>query len=398
MKTANEELRDALIRHQIYLLRYSGSLRNQITDVLNKSEFDIAEKIRAYRSSGKVTTAVEFERLLALQSAIKQMRLNAWGEVKEFLDDELKQLTYLEPVVMQGIVSTTLPVVVSTIVPSTPLLKALVTAKPFEGRVMADWVSTLASDDIRRMHNAVQMGMIAGEPMDKISKRVFGSAQLKGSDGVTELTRHQVNAVTRTAVQHVANNSRNAYFLQNTDIIKTEMFVATLDSRTTATCRAQDGMKYPVGKGPIPPLHYSCRSLRVAVFDGKILGNRPANPTTEKMLVKEYADKNKLGNISSRDDLPRGTKGTYDKYARKRLDELVGQVPAATNYQSWLSKQSPSFQEDVLGKAKAKLFRDGGLKLDKFVDRNGSEMSLKQLAKAHAAAFRAAGLDPKNYL
>lgn len=398
MKTANEELMDALIRHQIWLLRYSGTVRNQIYRLLGKSESDIADKIRAYELKGAgLSNPEEYKRLQALYAAIKEMRLQAWGEVDNFFSDEMKGLMYQEPVTLSNVVQTILPVSVSTVVPSAPLLRAMVMDKPFEGRVMADWVSTLAQNDILRMQNAIQLGMVAGEPMDKIAKRVAGSATLKGSDGTTALTRRQIDAVTRTAVQHVANNARSEWFRENSDIVSMEQFVATLDSRTTPVCRAEDGKRYPVGQGPIPPLHYNCRSLRVAVFNDKLLGNRPANPTTEKLLVQEYSDENGLGDIKERDNLPRGQKGKYDEWARGRIRELVGPIPASSTYQTWLEKQSRAFQEDVLGVAKSKLFRDGGLTLDKFVDNNGNELTLNDLASKHADAFRAAGLDPSKY-
>jgi SPP1 gp7 family putative phage head morphogenesis protein len=398
MKTANEELADALIRHQIWLLRYSGTVRNKITALLSKSEKDIAEKIRGYElGAAGLSNPQEYQRLKALYAAIEEMRKNAWGEVDSFFTDEMKALTYQEPIVLSKVVQTVLPVTVSTVVPTANLLRSMVLSKPFEGRVMSDWVSTLAADDIRRMENAIQLGMVAGEPMDKIAKRVAGSSALKGSDGITALTRRQIDAVTRTAVQHVANNARNEWLKQNSDLFKLEQFVATLDSRTTPICRAEDGKRYPVGQGPIPPLHYGCRSLRVAVFNDKLLGNRPANPTTESILVGEYADENGLGSIGARDDLPRGQKGKYDEWARGRIRELVGPVPADSTYQTWLEKQSKAFQEDVLGIAKSKLFRDGGLTLDKFVDHNGNELTLKDLVKKHEEAFVAAGLDPSKY-
>jgi hypothetical protein len=91
-------------------------------------------------------------------------------------------------------------------------------------------------------------------------------------------------------------------------------------------------------------------------------------------------------------------KGEFDKFSRKRIRELTGQVPATTSYQTWLKSQSKEFQEDVLGKTKAKLFRDGKLQLDKFVTRNGTELTLSQLAKKHADAFRAAGLNPEDFI
>ena len=398
MATANEELLSALVRHQIYLIRYSGSVRNKITELLGRSEADVADKIKRYRAPANgLTTPAEYDRMKALQSAVAKIRQNSWGEAQKFFDEQMNMLMYQEPVVMRGIIDSVLPVTVSTVMPSANLLQAMVMSKPFEGRIMSKWVGTLAQNEVLRMNNAIQLGMVAGESMDQIAKRVTGSAALKGSDGVTELTRHQITAVTRTAVMHVSNNARSTFFQQNKDIIKVEQFVATLDSRTTAVCRAYDGNRYPLGEGPIPPLHYGCRSLRVVAFNDVLLGSRPAKPTTEKILVKEYAEKHNLGDVRDRDSLPRGTKGPYDAWAQKRIRELVGPVPASTVYQKFLEGQSPAFQNEVLGIAKGKLFRDGGLTLDKYIDRAGNELTLAQMAGKYREAFVKAGLDPAKY-
>ena len=69
----------------------------------------------------------------------------------------------------------------------------------------------------------------------------------------------------------------------------------------------------------------------------------------------------------------------------------------STKYQEWLKSQSKEFQEDILGKTKATLFRNGNLKLNKFVSNNGTELTLKQLAKKYANVFRAAGLNPDEF-
>jgi SPP1 gp7 family putative phage head morphogenesis protein len=256
----------------------------------------------------------------------------------------------------------------------------------------------MADDDVRRVHNAIQVGMTIGESNQQIASRVVGTGALKHTDGTTELTRNQVAAVSRTAVMHIAAQARAAWMQENTDVITAEKFVATLDNRTTPICRALDGNTYEVGKGPVPPLHFGCRSVRVPQFGGEELGNRPAKPVTQKMLLAEYAMENNLGKITSRDDLPRGHKGSFDAFERKRIRELTGQVAVSTNYQTWLSDQSNAFQDDTLGIARAKLFRSGGLTLDKFVTRNGDQITLKDLAAKHADAFRAAGLDPEKYL
>jgi len=397
-KTANEEFLDALVRHQIYILRYSGYVRNRMTTILNASEDELARRIRdKLRTMQGLSKPVEWQRLEALQGTLAAIRKESWDEATKFLTEQMVQLSYQEPIQLDAIFKTVLPVTVETVMPSARFLRQIALSRPFEGRLLKEWADTMAADDIRRIHSSIQAGMVAGEDMATIARRVVGTGTLRGADGVTEITRRQIQTITRTAVQHIANGARDAWFADNADILTAEQFVATLDSRTTPICRSLDGKTFPVGKGPRPPLHFNCRSLRIAAIDGTLAGDRPAKPTTEKILVKEYADKNGLGNISSRDALPRGTKGDYDKWARGRVRQLVGPIPASTSYQTWLKGQSVAFQDEVMGVTKAKLFRDGGLELDKFVHRNGDELTLRELAQKHADAFRAAGLDPSKY-
>ena len=397
-KTVNEELLDAMVRHQTYLLRYSGYVRNRISTILNGTEEALAEKIRdRLRNYSGLRTPVEWQRLERLQNQLSVIRIGAWTEARDFLEEEMIQLAYQEPLFLITTVQAALPVVVDTTLPSARMLRSIALSRPFEGRILKDWANTMAAEDIRRIHSAIQMGMVAGETNETIARRVVGTRALKGADGVTQITRRQVQAITRTAVMHVANASRSEFFQENADIIESEQFVATLDARTTPVCRANDGKMYPLGKGPVPPLHYGCRSLRVAAINGTLLGDRPAKPYTEKQLLREWGEKNNLKGIASRDDLPYGTKGAFDKWRRTRVRELVGPIPASTNYQKWLQGQSAEFQNDTLGATRAKLFRDGKLPLDKFVNRNGDELTLAQLAQKEASAFRAAGLNPEDF-
>lgn len=399
-RSVNEELLDALIRHQTYLLRYSGYVRNRIWSILDRTEGDIAMRIRdKLRDSAGLTSPVEVRRMEALMAAIEAMRRESWEEATRFLLDEMEQLAYQEPIALRGIMTTVAPVVVETVMPATRLLRAIALSRPFEGRVLKDWASTMEAEDIRRIHAAIQLGMVAGETGAQIATRVVGTGALNNADGALEMTRRQVQAITRTAVQHVANSARAEFLQENADVIVGEQFVATLDSRTTPVCRANDGKVFPVGTGPRPPLHFQCRSLRVAAFDGERLGYRPFKSSTTKQLLREFADANNLKTVpKSRNDLPRGTKGAFDDFSRKRVRELTGRVPASTGYQAWLRNQSKQFQEDTLGVTKAKLFREGGLTLDKFVAASGSELTLAQLAAKHASAFKAAGLDPEDFI
>lgn len=388
----------ALLRHQIYILRFSEKLRKKIEALLNAVEQDLEDKIFSrLRGTTGLSSPGQLKRMETLSRIVKNMRLKSWEQVNEVWLEELTALAKAEPATISSIVTTVSPVIVETVLPPPRLLETLVKSKPFQGRVMKDWIKTLRDEDIRRIESSIQIGMVQGESNNDIAKRIVGTAQLRGTEGVTEITRRQAAALTRTAVNFIGNEARSAFFKANEDIIEGEQFVATLDSRTTAVCRANDGKKFKIGEGPIPPLHFNCRSLRVPVLLGDALGDRPAKAVTNKQLLREFSAKNDI-NVKSRDDLPRGLKGEFDKFSRKRIRELTGQVPATTSYQTWLKSQSKEFQEDVLGKTKAKLFRDGKLQLDKFVTRNGTELTLSQLAKKHADAFRAAGLNPEDFI
>lgn len=399
MRTSAEELEDALVRHQINLLAYSNRVKNQINALLEGTEELLAGKIAAKLDGmSGLNSPADWGKMSAVVEALEVIRGKAWDEATEYLIDEMNGLVTHEPVFMQSTITGVLPVVMVTALPDTKMLKSIVTTRPFEGRLLKEWAEDLKADDLRRIKGAVQTGMAAGEPTPAIVRRILGTNSLQNKDGTKVITERQVTAIVRTAVQHVANSAREEFFAANADVLDEEdYFVATLDSRTTPICRANDGKRFPRGKGPKPPLHIGCRSLRIAGLDASFLGERPAVPVTEKMLLREYAEKANLGTVAKREDLPKGEKAKYDAFARKRKRELIGTVPAATTYQDFLKRQSKAFQEEVLGVDKAKLFRDGGLKLDKFVTREGHELTLAQLAKKETQAFKAAGLDPDDY-
>jgi SPP1 gp7 family putative phage head morphogenesis protein len=239
---------------------------------------------------------------------------------------------------------------------------------------------------------------VEGETIADISRRIVGSAGLKGADGVTEITRQGAESITRTAVNHFADAAKAALYEENRDIISEEVYHATLDSRTTPRCAGLDGKRFKVGVGPRPPQHFRCRSVRIPVVAGDLIGDRPMTRSTERELLGEFADERGIDRVSSRDDLPRGTKGAFDEFARRRVRAMTGLAPATTTYGDFLSRQSVAFQEEVLGKTKARLFRDGGLRLDRFNNRRGDELTLAQLARSEADVFRRAGLDPRDFL
>lgn len=393
MADVNDEWLDAMIRHQIGLLRLSGRIRNDVLALLDATEADIREQIVSRLARSR--SVASQERLIR---AIAAIRSESWKKSAQLWRDEMRALIEAEPQFLAVALGTVAPVLLDLNLPPVDTLRALVTSHPFEGRTLRQWSNQIARADIQRIEQQIRIGVVQGEPTDEIARRVVGSVRQRGRDGVTEVTRRQAQAITRTAVNAFANVAKRQFYEANRDVFDEEIYVATLDNRTTPICRSLDGNRYPIGEGPIPPLHFNCRSLRVASINGEAIGSRPAKAVTQRQLLREYAKQAGIRPVSSRAALPYGHKGAFDQFSRGRIRQLTGVVDARLTYQQWLERQPASFVIDVLGPTRAKLFRDGNLRLDRFVNRRGDELSLSQLARRDRAAFIAAGLDPDNFL
>lgn len=383
--TFNEQFFDAMVRHQIGLMRLSGSLRNDVLKILDATEQDLSDKIRSrLRSHRGLDTPRSVTRLQSLLKAIRVTRLKAWSDVNKVWVRELIELSKAEPAFTSAALETVVPTVLNTVLPAPEFLARIAVTRPFQGKILRGWASEIARADIARIETQIRIGMVQGESSAQIARRVVGTAKLRGRDGVTEISRRQAAGITRTAVNAISNQARREFNKANQALFARELYVATLDSRTTPICQSLDGERFPVGEGPYPPVHFNCRSLRIAILDGRVLGTRPMREFTEPQMVREFSKNAGLPRtFNRRADLPRGTKGSFDKFKAKRIRELTGRVPAKVNYEQWLRRQSVQFQDDILGPARGKLFRKGGLTLDKFVDRNtGRRFTLEELKAA----------------
>jgi hypothetical protein len=399
-QTFNQQLFDAMVRHQIGLLMYSSGLRNRIWKLLDATEADVRQQIenRLRGLAGTQLTPARLKRADSLLQALSETRLDAWKDVRALWFEEMRTLATTEPSLVVGIMDKAIPVDLGMVVPDVARLRTIVTAQPFMGKTLKQWADDVSKGDVLRMQQQIRIGLTQGEAVPDIAKRLVGTVKLNGVDGVFEMTRRHAASVTRTAVNGIASEARALLFAANKDLAPEEMFLATLDSRTTPICRSLDGNVYPVGEGPRLPLHFNERSLYNPIIDGVVIGDRPFKAFSERGLLREFAKREGFDAPTVRADLPHGTKGAFDAWARGRMRELTGTVPAKTTYQAWLSKQSAKLQDDILGPTRGKLFRSGGLTLDRFVEPDGRTITLAELAEFDAQAFKDAGLDPDDFL
>lgn len=350
--TANESLLDATVSHQIGIQRLSTATVRKVIALLNRADLDLTEQLK--KSTGSTWTA---KRTNLLLTAIRNIVSEAYGSVKTELDDDLKALAAYEAEFQVKMINNAVPVQLDIVTPTPSQLKAAVDSRPFQGRVLSEWYDGLEQGAQTRLRGAIRMGVVEGETTDQITRRVLGTQALQYKDGVQEVSRRGAEALVRTAVNHTANTARTELYSQNDDVIKGIQWVSTLDNRTTLICASRDGMVFPVDSGPRPPAHINCRS-----------STAPVLKSWKEMGI----------NLS---EAPEGTRASMD-----------GQVAASTTYNDWLKGKDAAFQDDILGPTKGKLFRDGGLTLDRFVDRNGAEYTLDELKKRESDAFAKAGL------
>lgn len=402
MPTANEELRDASLRHQIALRRYSSGLMKRIADLLEQADAELTAKLRQRLAAfeGKPADFTS-ERWKALLKDINEARAAVMTQYRDLSRSELTALAAVEAAKEATILAASIPIEYAWATVAPEQLRAIVSSRPFQGKLLRDWFRDLERADQARLTQAIQLGMAEGEPVDDIVRRVIGTRASGYTDGVLSITRRDANSIVRTAVNHVSNAARGYVWDANEDIIQCRIWSATLDGRTSAICRSRDGHGAPVGDNELPPgvkplvprdarppAHINCRSTMIAYIDGiGLVGKRPYVRDT-RTRAKREVDFRKLAR----------EKGVPIQEIRRAWAEAnIGRVPASTTYQQFLSRQPASFQDEVLGKTRGRLFRSGGLTVDQFVDRAGNELTLAQLAATRPEAFIKAGLDPSGF-
>jgi SPP1 gp7 family putative phage head morphogenesis protein len=239
--------------------------------------------------------------------------------------------------------------------------------RPLEGALLKDWFRDQERKTVFRVGRQIQLGMVNGETIDQMVRRIRGASAgiVRGADGkplrtkeggfvprytggAMQTSTRDAEAIVRTAVNHISTAARKATFEANADLVDEWDFVATLDARTTPQCQALDGKRFRVDDpdAPWPPRHVRCRSTAVPVVAWKKLGLEPP---------------------------PEGTRASMD-----------GQVPAGMNYETWLkakgdTPEGRALQDEILGPARAQLFREGKVGLDELVRSDGRRVRLEEL-------------------
>jgi SPP1 gp7 family putative phage head morphogenesis protein len=344
MATTNETLVDAATLHAIRIERLKNGIVRRMMAVLGRTDADLV--IQLEKQIEKMGSTISIARIDSMLKSVRELNSEAYIALNKALEGEMRDFVKYEVTYQRDLFQKVIPVDVSINSVNAEQVYAAAMARPFQGRLLNEWMKGLEADRAIKIRDAIRIGVIEGQTIQQMTQRIRGTKANAYADGLLGISRRNAETIIRTAVSHTQNFARERVMKANEDIIKGEQFVATLDGRTSPECIQNDGRVFDIGEGPIPPLHFNCRSVRVAV-------------------LKSFRE---LG--YDIDEIPESTRASLD-----------GQVPADTTYDGWLRTQPKEIQEEVLGKTRAELYRSNELQVTQFINNKGEFYPLDELRK-----------------
>ena len=336
---------DQATRHQIMVQRYAKMVEGQSAEFVDKAIGAVTAALsneQLENLSGAKLKALTRKLDDVIKGVYAEMGVSVLGQMDAFGDYEAQfTVAMLSDNVTAEVAAASGSVVKSA------LADTLIDLQPGQQATIRAALSQFGAKKSRDIVRTIRDGHLAGETSQVITSKVADMAPLH---------KAQAGSLTRTIVNRVSSVARDQVFRANADILDGVEWVSTLDGRTSLTCMGLDGKVFPVGSGPRPPAHWSCRSTVIAA------------------VKPEY---DALGGEGQRPSV--GATGAE-------------QVSGSTTYGQWLKRQPAAFQDEVLGDTRAALFRRGGLDIGAFTDRHGQPYSLDRLKELQPLAFEKANV------
>lgn len=355
---------DLLLFHQIMLQRYSAGVVQRIMSILNKADQDIFARLQLALDDVPTGATGQVQYLQSILESVRSLNTAAYVTLQGAVQTDMAALAAVEVGFnskLYGAMAGRVPLAAV----SADAAYAAAMSRPFQGVLLREALPELGEARMRRVRDAVRIGFVAGKTSAQIVRELRGTKANNYQDGVIEVDRRHLETVVHSALGHTAATARNQFMEANKGVIGSQLWLSTIDGKTSQICMVRSGKRYTTGEKPKPighsipwcapsgcgagRAHFRCRSTAIGLLKGQ-----------EAMY---------------------GVRASGD-----------GPIDANTSYGDWLKRQPDFVQDEVLGAKRAKLFRDGGLTIDKFSTEKGNLISLEELRKKDSAAFERAGI------
>ncbi len=284
----------------------------KIVKLLNSKDAELIERLSAryamieadgFDKGPATTKRLEEIRAMFAELNAKVYQLMAKGLTDQLVDTAAHEAEFAAKAVKAAGAS----VEIGTVVPDAKFLQTLVNTTPLpfadngHTRLMP-WLDVQEAGRLRRLEGALTAGIAEGMSTGDLVKVIRGTKAKDYTDGILQTSRRDATTIAITANSAVQNAARLETYKRMKSIAYVE-WSAILDSRTSEICQSRSGTVYPIDKPhPKPPAHPRCRSILIPRRDDKGSKHEP--------------------------------------------------------YGDWLRKQPEDVQDDILGKARADVFRN----------------------------------------
>lgn len=336
----NQRIIDAQILHLIHLTRFQNGLASDTAGTLRREVYPevmriIIPEVDRIEGMSMQSGTLTYAQQIALQE-LREKLLEVFSihQIRSSLNEALGQLSEVEA---EFITHSYEEITGETFLP--PILSDQYVQQPFDGRNLDGWLDKLGLDSTERVMRTISNSLMSGAALTMAYEAIRGTRQARYTDGNLHTLTKQMEAVARSAVNHVNDQATRDFEVQNKEKFHGVVVIGILDTRRCIVCAAyeEETHKEPwkLGEGPTIPFHLNCRCKRVPFFDAE--------------------------------------------------------VPPRETYGQWFARQNDEVQDIILGESKGRLYRQGGLKIRNFVA-DGEELTLAQLRELYPNAFEKADL------
>jgi len=356
-----QQAADLLVLHSILVQRYSSSVNQRLQALLARVDADLFARLQAALEDAPGGLTAQAEYLQSVLESVRAMNASAYLQLQSAMQADMLGLAGVE-VAFNGKLYSGMAGTMPLAAVGADAVYAAALARPFQGRLLSEVFPELGEARMRRMRDTIRIGFVSGKTTADIVRELRGTKAKGYIDGFVQLDRTHLDTVVHSALGHTAAVARDKFFEANSDAIGSQLWLSTIDSKVSHTCLVRSNLRYTTGEMPKPighsvpwgtgpgRIHYRCRSTAIGLLKGQ---------------ERAY-----------------GVRSSSD-----------GQIDAGTSYEDWMRRQVDFTQDEILGATRGRLFRDGGLKLDRFSDDKGRWLSLDDLKKRDTAAFQRAGIN-----
>jgi hypothetical protein len=244
MTTKQSAMATIAVRQQVFLERVKSHEATKFDSFLREMD----QVLRDALSGDELTDwqRARVERLLAdVDASIAAIQNRYWDRLKTDVIDIAEYQAGFEAATLTKAVET-VNTAFESVIPPLAQVRAAVLANPLSvrgadgGKLLESFVTDWSAAQRKAFTGTIRRGYFEGQTNAQMVRAIRGTRALKYSDGLLSVTKRGADAMVRTAVQHAASQARVETWKSNADLATEYVFIATLDARTTATCRATD--------------------------------------------------------------------------------------------------------------------------------------------------------------